>query len=115
MHGRPTATELIDTVGGFPLETVLPDIRPDDVFHPRVVLNAFDKVERELRDGTSSGDAHAQRMADPRYSDDPELAAAIRSCSLPGRHLDAIRLAFLAAVEARLLVAILRYVEDYDQ
>ena len=115
MHGRPTATELIDTVGEFPRETVLPDVRPDDAFHPRVALNALDMVERELRDGTSSGDAHAQRMADLRYSDDPELAAAIRSCSLPGRYLDAIRSAVLADVEAGLLVANLRYVEDYDQ
>jgi len=80
---RPTAAELIAAVAEF-LDT---DIRAATDgrlnFHARVAANALRIVERELRD--TSGATVAQTLAGLGFTDEAELAAAIRAGDLDDR------------------------------
>lgn len=101
-HGRPTAAELVAAVAEF-LETDVRAATNGQVnFHARVAANALRIVERELRD-TGAGTARAA-LASLGYTDEAQLAAAIRAGDLDG---DAARVmsCLRALVKHRLAVA----------
>jgi hypothetical protein len=54
-------------------------------FHTRVAINALGMVERELLESEAMADAHAVRLESLGFSDDGELADAIRTGSLDDR------------------------------
>ena len=102
LHGRPTAAELIAAVAEF-LET---DVRAATTgavnFHARVAVNVLRTVERELLDDTSARPVSA--LADLGFTDENELAAAIRRGELDDRGPELVA-ALHALVSHRLAVA----------
>ena len=106
MHGRPTAAELVEAVRGHLTDVVAPDLSGGSAFHLRVAGNALAIVERELRYGPNFAAANHARLAALGFADEAELAAAIRTDGLDGRH-DQLELlaAIRAAVTDRVRVA----------
>jgi hypothetical protein len=81
-HGRPTAAELIAAVADF-LETDVRESTSGQVnFHSRVAANALRMVERELVADPDDGVSDA--LAAVGYSDEAQLAAAIRAGAVNG-------------------------------
>lgn len=90
LYGRPTAAELVAAVAGF-LETDVrnaPGVDAHLNFHSRVAANVLRIVERELLD-TATGDV-TDALAELGFSDEPQLAAAIRAGELDGRAADVL-------------------------
>lgn len=96
LYGRPTAAELVAAVADFLANDVRsatgPDSRLADVgqvnFHARVAANVLRIVERELTD-----DAAAEvigKLAELGYTDEAQLAAAIRAGALDERAADVL-------------------------
>jgi hypothetical protein len=85
-HGRPTAAELIAAVADF-LDGEVRDATTGSVnFHARVAANALRMVQRELLVGDAHEvDAALQRLG---YSDEAELAAAIRRGDLDAQPVE---------------------------
>jgi Domain of unknown function (DUF6285) len=83
LHGRPTAAELIAAVAEF-LDGDVRDATTGQVnFHARVAANALRMVQREsLADDAGTVHAALHRLG---YTDEAELAAAIRRGELDGR------------------------------
>ncbi|WP_156688990.1 DUF6285 domain-containing protein [Mycobacterium sp. Marseille-P9652] len=82
-YGRPLAAELVAAVAEF-LETDVRAATTGQVnFHARVAANALRIVERELLD--ESEEESRLALADLGFSDEEELAAAIRAGELDGR------------------------------
>jgi aminoglycoside phosphotransferase (APT) family kinase protein len=108
LHGRPTATDLVDAVALFLREDVVPGGDERTSYLARVAANVLAGVGRELALGPEQERRHRERLAALGYRDQAELAAAIRT----GR-VDADDPALLAAVRAavddRLAVANPRY------
>lgn len=84
VYGRPTAPELIAAVAEF-LESDVRQATDGPVnFHARVAANALRIVERELvRDGNPTA-----ALAELGFTDEAELAAAIRDGQLDDRNHD---------------------------
>ena len=86
--GRPTASELVAAVAEF-LEG---DVRAATAgavnFHALVAANALRIVERELLDESSPGPGNA--VAELGYTDEDELADAIRAGALDGRDTEVL-------------------------
>jgi hypothetical protein len=102
LHGRPTVAELVAAVAEF-LETDVRDSTTGQVnFHGRVAANVLRIVERELLDESAADVTDA--LADVGFSDEAELAAAIRAGALDDRS-DQVRSALRALVSHRLSVA----------
>jgi len=81
-YGRPTAAELIAAVAEF-LETDVRESTSGQVnFHSRVAANALRMVERELLADPEDGVNEA--LARLGYSDEAQLAAAIRAGDVDG-------------------------------
>lgn len=103
LHGRPTATELVDAVRAHLAEEVAPALEGSARFHARVAAHALEVVERELRLGPAQQGAHRARLGALGFADDVALAQAIRSGTLDDRpDVDA---AVRASVVDRLRVA----------
>jgi Domain of unknown function (DUF6285) len=101
-HGRPTAAELIAAVAEF-LETDVRESSSGQVnFHSRVAANALRMVERELLAEPEDGVADA--LAATGYSDEAQLAAAIRAGEVDGGS-DQVQSALRALVRRRLAAA----------
>ena len=86
LYGRPTAAELVAAVADFLDNDVRSATGPDAAqvnFHARVAANVLRIVERELLDA-SAGDVTAA-LADLGFSDEAELAAAIRAGTVDDR------------------------------
>lgn len=86
LHGRPTAAELVAAVADF-LDGDVRDATTGQVnFHARVAANALRMVQRELlADDAGTASAALQQLG---YSDEAELAAAIRRGDLDERRDD---------------------------
>ena len=101
-HGRPTAAELIAAVAEF-LET---DVRGSTSgrvnFHSRVAANALRMVERELLADPEDGVSEA--LTRLGYSDEAQLAAAIRAGDVDGAG-EPVQAALRALVGRRLAAA----------
>jgi hypothetical protein len=103
LHGRPTARELIDAVGGFLREQLEPQVEGALRYQVRIAVRALEVVARELELGPAQEQSHHARLAALGMADDTALAAAIRSGSLgdPPGLVEALR----ADARDRLLVA----------
>ena len=102
LHGRPTAAELVAAVAEF-LETDVRKATDGRVnFHARVAANVLRTVERELLDDTATEVADA--LADIGFTDEAQLAAAIRSGELDDRP-DEVTACLRTLVHRRLAVA----------
>jgi uncharacterized protein DUF6285 len=101
-HGRPTAAELIAAVAEF-LETDVRESTSGQVnFHSRVAANALRMVERELLAGPDDGVGDA--LARLGYSDEAQLAAAVRAGDVDGA-AEPVQAALRALVGRRLAAA----------
>jgi Domain of unknown function (DUF6285) len=102
LHGRPTAAELIAAVAEF-LETDVRESTAGQInFHARVAANVLRIVERELLVGPADDVAHA--LSNIGFSDEAQLAAAIRAGALDGQG-ERVHSALRALVSHRLSVA----------
>ena len=93
LYGRPTAAELVAAVADFLDNDVRSATRPDHPadagqvnFHARVAANVLRIVERELTD--DSAPEVTSKLADLGFTDEPQLAAAIRSGAVDDRAAD---------------------------
>jgi aminoglycoside phosphotransferase (APT) family kinase protein len=77
--GRPTAIELVQSVGTYLDEGVSQDAERGARFTARVARNVLSIVERELRYGVIFGEAHRTRLRHLGFGSDAELARAIRA------------------------------------
>jgi hypothetical protein len=110
LYGRPTAAELVAAVADFLDNDVRSAMGPDgrlaDVtqvnFHARVAANVLRIVERELTDDSAA--AVTGRLADLGFTDEAQLAAAIRAGSLDDRASDVLP-TLRALVRHRLAIA----------
>ena len=101
-QGRPTAAELVAAVAEF-LETDVRGVTDGRVnFHARVAANVLRTVQRELLDDTATEVADA--LADIGFTDEAQLAAAIRSGELDDRP-DEVTACLRTLVHRRLAVA----------
>jgi aminoglycoside phosphotransferase (APT) family kinase protein len=82
LHGRPTATELLEAVR----EWVAGDVRESAsgrvAFHTRVAENALAVLEREATMGPAMEAYHRERLASLGVPDDHAFAAGVRDGSL---------------------------------
>ena len=101
-YGRPLAAELVAAVAEF-LETDVRAATSGQVnFHARVAANALRIVERELLD--ESEEESGEALAGLGFSDEEQLAAAIRAGELDGR-ADEVTACLRTLVQRRLAVA----------
>jgi hypothetical protein len=108
-HGRPTAAELIAAVAEF-LETDVRESTSGQVnFHARVAANALRMVERELLADPEDGVSEA--LARLGYSDEAQLAAAIRAGDVDGAD-EPVQAALRALVGRRLAAAHPGYLDE---
>ena len=59
---RPTAEELVEAVGTFLADEVLPTLEGRLRFHVRVAVNVLDTVGRELRDGPATDEIEREGL-----------------------------------------------------
>jgi hypothetical protein len=102
LYGRPTAAELVAAVADFLDNDVRPSTEGQVSFHARVAANVLRIVERELTD--ESAEAVTGRLADLGFTDEPQLAAAIRTGTLDDRADDVLP-TLRALVRHRLSIA----------
>jgi hypothetical protein len=96
LYGRPTAAELVAAVADFLDNDVRAATGPDSEladagqinFHARVAANVLRIVERELTDDSAADVAGA--LAELGFTDEPQLAAAIRAGTLDDRADDVL-------------------------
>ena len=102
LYGRPTAGELVGAVAEF-LETTIRESTSGQVnFHARVAANALRIVERQLL--VDSADKVADALAGLGFTDEAQLAAALRRGDLDDR-TDDVMSCLRALVGHRLEVA----------
>lgn len=88
MYGCPTAAELVAAVADF-LDTDVRSATDGQVsFHARIAANVLRIVERELLDQTAREVTEA--LGELGFTDETELAAAIRAGELDGRAGDVL-------------------------
>jgi Domain of unknown function (DUF6285) len=102
IYGRPTAAELVAVVAEFLDNDVRGATEGQVNFHARVAANVLRIVERELLD--DSAGAVADALNELGYTDEAQLAAAIRAGDLDDRP-DAVLACLRALVRRRLDVA----------
>lgn len=103
-HDRPTAGELVEAVREFLERDVMTATEGRVQFHTRVAVNVLGMVQRELELGPEQAAAHHDRLQALGFSDEAELAAAIRSGDVDDRY-DEIKAAVAATVTDKLRVA----------
>jgi hypothetical protein len=103
LHGRPTARELVDAVGGFLRDQLEPEVGGALRYQVRIAVRALEVVARELELGPSQEVAHRARLAALGMADEAALAAAIRSGRLDDQ--PALVVSLRADARDRLLVA----------
>lgn len=102
LYGRPTAAELVAVVADFLDNDVRGATSGQVNFHARVAANVLRTVERELLD-ESAGQA-TDMLGELGFSDETQLAAAVRAGELDGRAADVIPV-LRTLVRSRLAVA----------
>jgi hypothetical protein len=102
LYGRPTAAELVAAVADFLEGDVRANTDGQVNFHARVAANALRIVERELTD-TSQSEV-VDGLAELGFTDETQLAAAIRAGALDHRATEVLQV-LRAVVGHRLAVA----------
>ncbi|MEY2460549.1 MAG: hypothetical protein QOG30_2379 [Acidimicrobiaceae bacterium] len=103
-HDRPTSGELVEAVREFLERDVMSATDGRVQFHTRVAVNVLGMVQRELELGPAQAAAHQERLAALGFTDETELAAAIRAGTVDDRY-DEIKSAVAATVRDKLTVA----------
>jgi Domain of unknown function (DUF6285) len=83
LYGRPTAAELVAAVADFLDDDVRSATEGQVNFHARVAANVLRIIERELTDDSAA--EVTDRLADLGFTDEAQLAAAIRTGTLDDR------------------------------
>ena len=81
-HDAPSALELVESVREWLQSDVLAETTGRINFHARVAINVLAMVEREMTLGPGQAVDHRARLKMLGFTDDAELAAAIRSGDL---------------------------------
>jgi hypothetical protein len=110
-HDRPTAQELVEAVREFLERDVMAATEGRVQFHTRVAVNVLGMVQRELELGPEQAAAHRARLDAVGFTDEAELAAAIRSGDVDDRY-DEIKAAVTATVTDKLDVANPKYLDS---
>jgi aminoglycoside phosphotransferase (APT) family kinase protein len=113
LHGRPTATELVEAVRDHLVERVAPELEGAAAFHLKVAANALGIVARELRDGPGMEADLARRLESLGVPDESTLATAIRDGQVDGR--PEVAAAVRGLVVDRLRVANPRWLQGDDR
>jgi hypothetical protein len=103
-HDAPTAAELVEAVREFLEGDVMEATEGRVRFHARVAGRVLAMVERELALGAEQAAAHQARLEALGFTDDADLAAAIRSGALDDRY-EEVKAAVAASVADKLAVA----------
>jgi hypothetical protein len=93
LHTYPDAADLLDAAIEFLAGLAVAD---EHAFHLRVALNALGIVRRELESGAEDEAAHRERLAELGFTDDADLASALRAGQVPSSLLAPVRAALLA-------------------
>jgi hypothetical protein len=104
LHGRPTSPELLGVVATFLESQILPAV--SDAYGKAEVnatINAIRIVERDLLFGSSTNSDSHTAMAGLGFSDEAQLAAAIRDGDLDDRSED-VATCLRTLVQGRLAV-----------
>jgi aminoglycoside phosphotransferase (APT) family kinase protein len=107
LYDRPSLDELLAAVTGF-LRTELTPPDPRTAYLAKVAANALTIARRELRLGPEQRAEHRARLEALGCADDAELAAGIRTGTLPADGPDVVA-AVRASVTAQVRVANPRY------
>ena len=102
LYGRPTAAELVAAVADFLDNDVRSATEGQVNFHARVAANVLRIVERELTDDSTA--EVTGRLAEFGFTDETQLAAAIRTGDLDERAADVLPM-LRTLVRHRLAVA----------
>jgi len=102
LYGRPTAAELVAAVADFLDNDVRSATEGQVNFHARVAANVLRIVERELTDDSTA--EVTGRLAELGFTDETQLAAAIRTGDLDERAADVLPM-LRTLVRHRLAVA----------
>lgn len=112
-RGVPSTAELVDALGTFLEQDVMPGTEGRLSFMARVAANVAATVEREIVLGPAQAQGHAERLAALGFDDDEELARAIRAGELDDRLDEVVEVTRRNVVE-RLGLWNPRYVEPED-
>lgn len=104
LHDVPSTRQLVESVREWMERDLLSSTSGRVQFHTRVAINVLAMVERELTVGAEQLARHRERLAALGFSDDVELAAAIRRGDVD-HDLERVIEAVRADVEAKLSVA----------
>jgi len=110
-HDVPTIEQMVEAVREWLERDVMPTTEGRMQFHARVAANMLAMVERELELGPDQALVHQRRLAELGFTDEAELAAAIRAGELDDRYAE-VRAVVLATVCDKLAVANPRYLDD---
>lgn len=110
-HDAPSAQQLVEAVHEWLERDVFGNVSGRLQFHTRVAINMLTTVERELQDGPQQHVDHHSRLAELGFSDDRQLAQAIRSGELDDR-LEQVRELVWASVRDKVKVANPKYLGD---
>jgi hypothetical protein len=113
LHSHPSAAELLDVAIAYLAESIRPTVPDDQAYLFRVTLNALGVVARELRSAPADDAGHRERLAALGFTDDADLAEALRSGRVDDAELPRVQAALLADAEARVRVAAPGYLERY--
>jgi aminoglycoside phosphotransferase (APT) family kinase protein len=113
VHGRPTASELLDAVRTHLLERTAPRLEGAGAFHLKVAGNVLATVEREIRLGPGMQEAQRRRLDRLGFVDETALASAIRDGELEDR--PEVTAAVRAAVVDRVRVANPKWLQSPDR
>ena len=108
LHGRPTASELLEAVEEFLRDDVMPATSGRVSFHARVAANVVAIVAREMAATPGDAERREAQLAPLGVSSEAELAAGIADGRFDGA-ADALHAALAAGVVAKLAVANPKY------
>ena len=109
-HDAPSAQQLVESVREWLQRDVLTETTGRINFHARVAISVLAMVEREMSLGAGQAVDHAARLQMLGFTDDAELAAAIRSGELDPD--ETVRNAIWDSVRDKLAVANPTYSND---
>ncbi|MEI8393035.1 MAG: DUF6285 domain-containing protein, partial [Actinomycetes bacterium] len=89
-HDLPSAAQLVESVREWLEKDVLTSTTGRMQFHSRVAINVLAMVERELSFGVQQAVDHRERLALLGFTNDAELASAIRSGDMDERFQEVV-------------------------
>jgi len=112
MHGRPSASELLEATIGFLRDQLSEHLAGQQLHQVRIAVHALEIVARELALRPRQDADHDARLGELGYDSDVSLAAAIRSGAVSDS--PELRRILLDDTRDRLAVANPRWLEATD-